>query len=459
MIAIIKDVKVPTAIYHVILLIFITIFYQQVVVINVGGSFKLYEFLGLILVVLFLLSDNKIIHSKHSLCLFIAFVLAPIPGNFINLLNPIKLSYYETFPAAATKLRFNIWIAPILIYLYYLLNWTVINSIIGSKLVFQNHKKVIRVFIISGSLVSFYSLYGYFFVPRGFPDLVPSFLDFRNSTPLNSHRPAGFSAEPGSYILILMWQFLYLLYIPHLFKEKIIQRGLLIITIVLLLLTQSSSLIAVFGAVVIYYFFLNGWSSRLYLIITLLCLLVIVTYLIHYFELESLVTYVFYEKVANFFSKSDYSNFTDSGQIRSYTNYLGIQIFKDHPFFGVGGGNSYFYLWAYEQGQPTGIITYDMLPQSTHGKILAELGLLGYIPFFLFFTLTIWHLFKKLKRRSLDLLTVNKYSRAVYRAGFIGTVATFGMLISIAPEYNLFIWVNIALILNWYTHENRQYEI
>ncbi|QPH38354.1 O-antigen ligase family protein [Pedobacter endophyticus] len=453
MIGRLDSINTTDIIYKVIALIFIFIFYQQVLVINIGGSFKIYEFLGLILLGIFMLTDTKTIYSKYSLLLFICFVIAPIPGNLLNFFNPIKLNYSNHFPEAASKFRFNIWIAPVLIYLYYLLNWIVINYIIGSKIVFQKHKKLVKYFVISGSLISAYSFYGYFLVPKGLPDLVPGFLDYRNSTPLSVHRPAGFSAEPGSYVLMVMWLLLYLIFIPDLFKTKYLQNILLFCTLILLILTQSTSLIAIALAMFVFYFFLNGWKSRFNIALLILLAAFAFGSVVAYFEIGDLVEYIFIQKVENFFSKRDYVTFNDSGAIRSYTNYIGLKVFKANPIFGVGGGNSYFYMWAFENGNETGVITYDMLPQSAHGKILAELGLFGYIPFLTFFLFAIFKFYQKITTKCRGFK--DKYFVGTYKVGFIGTLATLGMLLSIAPEYNLFIWVNIALMLNIVHHEKK----
>jgi len=59
-------------IYNIFVLISFFIFFQQVFVINIGGSFKIYELLALILVVLFISTDLKI-YSKFAFYLFFFF--------------------------------------------------------------------------------------------------------------------------------------------------------------------------------------------------------------------------------------------------------------------------------------------------------------------------------------------------------------------------------------------------
>ena len=417
--------------------LFFFIFYQQVLVLNIGGSFKVYELIALIFV-LFFLFGTKSIFGKHSLLLFLFFIVSPLMSFVFYFIWLDASNYYQRFPDALNDLRFNIYFIPILIMLYYIFNWVTLNYIIGSKWVFYNRDKLVKIFIFSGTLVSLYSLYGLFFVYYlGFPDLVPSFLDYRNSNPTFQIRPTGFSAEPSSYILMQSWIMLFLLFIPNLFKTP--RRFiLLLINGFVLVLTLSSGIVAFLGAIVMYYLFFQGMKQKLGLLLILSVLILSFYFLVENYVNIEFVKYAFYGKIGELFSPPE--TILSSGQFRSYTSWLGFEIFKDYPLFGVGGGNSYFFLYNYEKNisiQTYGFeLTHSVAPMNIYTKVLAELGIFGFV-FLIGFMLYSLYIFGKLHRQ-------NEY----FKVGLIGIIMTLGFFFSIYPEYSLFIWINIALCLN-----------
>jgi hypothetical protein len=371
------------------------------------------------------------------------FIVSPLVSLIYYFIWLDASNYYQRFPEALTELRFNIYFIPFLIMLYYLFNWVTINYIIGSRWVFYNRDKLVKIFVLSGTLVSIYSLYGLFFVYYlGFPDLVPAFLDFRNSNPTFQIRPTGFSAEPSSYILMQSWIVLFLLFIPNLYSNSR-KYILLLINGLVLILTLSSGIVAFLGAISVYFVFFQGFKKLLGFIAVLSILIFVFLFFVNNYVNIEYVQYTFYDKIVELFSPPE--TILSSGQFRSYTSWLGFEIFKDFPFFGVGGGNSYFFLFNYEKNisiRTYGFeLTHSIAPMNIYTKVLAELGIFGFIFLigFMFYSL---YTFGKLHNQ-------NEF----FKVGLIGTIMTLGFFFSIYPEYSLFIWLNLALCLNVVYHK------
>lgn len=418
-------------------LLFFSIFYQQILVVNIGGSFKIYELIAL-LFLSFYLFDKKAIYGKHSFLLFLFFVIATFLSFVIYYIGLDASSYYNRFPEAKEQMRFNIYFIPILIFIYYLFNWVTINYIIGSMWVFENRYKLVKIFIFSGTIVSLYSLYGIFFVYNmGFPDLVPSFIDYRNSNPTFQIRPAGFSAEPSNYIVMLSWIMLFLLFLPNLFS-KMKRNFLILINGFVLVLTLSSAIVALIGALFVYYMFFQGYKNFLKFFFILITIIVLFYIFIGNYVDIGFVQYTFYEKILELFTPPE--TILSSGQFRSYTAWLGIEIFKEYPLFGVGGGNSYYFLFNFEKNIPIETygfaLTHSVAPMNIYIKVLAELGVFGFLLLisFIFYSL---YTFAKLHKQN-----------PIFKIGFIGLLMTCGFFFSVYPIYSLFLWINIALCLN-----------
>lgn len=439
--------KKENFIFNVISLMFFFVFYQQVMVINFGGSFKIYEFLAGLLLLLYLFSNKKKIYGKFSLILFIFFIIGPILGNIMNIFLIDSFGYYNRFPKAQNVMRFNSIFSPIFTYIYYLLCWITINYIIGNKKVYENREKVIKIFLISGTIISIYSLYGMVGVNiLGLPDIVPSFIDFRNSQPEFQIRPAGFSAEPGIYVLVLMWLNLYLIYYKNLFS-KMVTRIMLILNISVFFLTLSSMIVPVIITTLFFYIFTSKFVKKIKMIVYGILFFILVMFMVEKSTNKDFLYYSFYYKLKEFVIPP--TNTLNSGAYRNYTSRIGLEIFKESPLWGIGPGNSYFYMWKHEYRM--GIenfgerLQYSSAPQNSHVMILAEMGIFGYILFILFYISYIFIVFIKVKKSSSE----------IYKIGFIGGMATFIMLLSIYPVNSLFIWINIALVLNSLYFEKR----
>ena len=106
--------------------IYTTIFFQQVFVIQSDDSFKLYEFFYLFVFYFFVWDKNKSIYTNYSLNLFV-FCLSSVIGTVINFYNEYKIIYYYVFPDAKDFIRYNFWVAPLLLFCFHLnqpLSWT-----------------------------------------------------------------------------------------------------------------------------------------------------------------------------------------------------------------------------------------------------------------------------------------------------------------------------------------------
>ncbi|WKN33475.1 O-antigen ligase family protein [Porifericola rhodea] len=434
------DFKIPLKIsfnklfYNLVIAIFSVIFLQQVLVVNVGGSFKFYELFALIILFFFLLrGKNFYIYSKFSLLLFLFFIIATLPGTFKQYLMLEELQgFYNHFPEAKGSLRFNMMIAPVIVYFYYIICWLVINTIDGSRKVYDNKEKIIRLFVMVGTFTSIYALYGFFFVRLlGFPDLVPDMVDNRNHRPDYEFRTSGFSSEAGDLAFMLSWVMIYLLYYKNLFsKRKTIT--LQIINGVALLLTFSSNLLAFFLAVLISILVFDSLSKKIKVSVILISLGLSAFLVLLNSGYYELFRYVFYQKLVHLFEKP--TQVSSTGSMRAYHIHMGLDLFKDNPLFGVGGGNSVFHLWKYDSllsAQQDGV-------KSGLVKVIAETGIFGALCFYGFY---IYYFIQILIRRHLT-------NNPLIKIGFIGGCTTFLMLASLYPVYSIFLWVNIALVLN-----------
>lgn len=424
-------------VYYLICIIAFTIFYQQVFVINLGASLKIYEIIAILLLLIYIFKDKMTIRSKLSLYLFFFFCVTPTISYFLYLFNTDKELYYNRFPEAVLSLRTNIYIAPTLLLIYYYFNWIVFNYIASSELIYMNKRKIIRVFIISGSLVSIYNFYAYIFIRHfGFPELIPSFGDFRNASTQITGRFCGFSDEPGSYIVLQTWVVYYLLFCQDILRFKRIWF-LRIINILSLLMTFSSMLVPSILIISFMIFRKVKLRYKFLVLIAIVSLCYGVRRIVLNYDAENVIKYIFVEKITNYISGSD--NTLDSGAYRNLTAKLGLEVFKDYPIVGCGGGTSCFFLWSHENNM--GIrtwgetLTSTTYPQNCYAKILAELGVVGFIFFFIYFILFL----RKCKKN---------LSNSICNVGFYGTITTLIMLLSVYPETSLFLWFNIALTAN-----------
>ncbi|MBP6218937.1 MAG: O-antigen ligase family protein [Oligoflexales bacterium] len=419
--------------FYIVCCMFFFIFYQKVFVIDVGGSIKIYEVLALLLLLLSscLFLDFKV--TKVSIALFLFFVLSPLVSLIcFYFIDGIDL-FYLRFPEAEGIFRYNYRVSPWLNFLNSLSFFAVLYYISHSHLVFLNKKKMIWLYLVSGGLISIYALYGYFFVyTLKVPDLIPEFLDYRNSKPVVQIRPAGFSSEPGVFFYMLAWSILYLSF-SKVVKSDVSRWSLLLLSSFVLYLTRSTAALAF---LVPFVFVLLIFEKLYVKILSVFLSIFFLAYLVISGVWQSLI-YDYITKLFDYFSIPTAT--VSSGLFRSYTSLLGLNLFKDYPLFGVGQGNSYYFLWRYEYdyeilnwGERIGFST---PPLNGHIMVLAEQGVFGYFSFTLLF-LAFFRSF--LKNNDHNFLKI----------GLIGLFMTWASMVSIFPPSSLFLWIHLALLAN-----------
>lgn len=154
---------------------------------------------------------------------------------------------------------------------------------------------------------------------------------------------------------------------------------------------------------------------------------------------------LFLNKAVNFFSAADHT--LDSGGFRNYTGRIGWEIFCSQPLFGVGVGNSVYYMHLYEFKM--GIVSFgEMLslgifPQNLYACVFAEQGLLGGIALLLFLLGVVKELWKY------------RNDKPFGRMFFIGGLFNVAVALSNSLVYALYMWVFLVLALgyNKYVHE------
>lgn len=440
-----RKISIQELIYYLLIGIVATIFFQQVFVINIGGSFKIYELLSILLLLTFLFVDHQRIYGKLSLILFLFFVILPTFGVIKYFLLPLPYDYYQRFPNATNLLRTNIILAPLLLLIYYWFTWIVINYIISSKQIYKNRDKILNLFITVATIISLYNFYALIFVKfLGFPDIIPSWLDFRNSPTYKTGRFGGFSDEPGTYIILQTWVVYYLV----LGNIKIHRHKLItVINIISWVMTMSSLLIP--GIIILILFlFKKNKKSRFKILISCIVLIISFIFLVKAYGIQSQVKYIAKEKLENYVKGADHT--LDSGSYRNFTTRLGFRLFEDNFILGTGPGTSCFYIWHYENQM--GIrtwgerITETTYPQNGYAKIAAEMGILGIGLFILFFCY--------LLRQELK----NSSSSFVYTS-LAGSIFVIIAYFTVYPETSLFLWLNIALACNTLYHHKAKHEL
>ncbi|MBN8218027.1 MAG: O-antigen ligase family protein [Spirochaetes bacterium] len=421
---------------------FFLIWFQQAPVLKAGGSFKLYELAALLLLLWWLVFDaRKKIHGPSSFAFFLMFVAVGGMGLLLHLsdLGGV-LPYYARFPEAVGILRFDALRGPLIVYGYYLFIWCVFNQIAGSREIGFEPKRAVRFFQAGGVVVCLYVFYGVVLVARfHWPDLVPGFLDGRNRRPTElGSQPAGFSSEPGTLVFLISWAVLLTWFLKDA-VGRTLRWVLLPLFISVLLLTRSTALLGLAFGLVAYFLLFASWRVR----IQTLGVAAFLGFILFHLDRWNLQWYYvvyqhFFEKVVHFLSAS--SQTIDSGGMRHYTSSLGLEVFKEFPWFGSGPGASFLHLHAHEMKM--GILQwgerliYSSPVQNCHYMVLAEGGVLGYGAFLGGFAAYFWEIHPLRLRH-----------RGWHAVAFIGGLSSFFMLFSVFPTHSLFLWLGLALCL------------
>lgn len=413
-----------------ILAIILLIGFQAFPIIKVGGTFKIYELLALVLLLLELLYIKGFKFANNtSVVAFCFFVISPLISYlFSNLFLAYPSGFYNKYPGA-DSFKFNYYIFPFLQMLYMFFNFFVFNAIVISSYIYCNLKKILKYTVLIGTGIALYSIFAMFI-----GDLIlklPSFI--QNKTEYD-FRSEGFSQEPSFYILFQGWICLFAWYIRPLFKKHI-WYGIMLINVASILLTFSTTIAAFLLIILISPFILNtSYKLKIKVLIIVGIGLLITYFALIYFNLYPLFEYVFVSKITNFFTAPEFT--FDSGGIRRYSSELGVKIFKDYWLTGVGVGNSIYYMHIYDDLNMN-IISAGSFPQSAFSDVLSEQGIIGG-------TTLLWFLFSIFRK-----LWTNRNRSGYNRMFFLGMLCNIVVMLSIAPIYALYLWVFIALGLNY----------
>lgn len=174
----------------------------------------------------------------------------------------------------------------------------------------------------------------------GFPDIVPSVIDYRNAKPTEQFRPSGFSSEPGIYIYMLGWMLVFLMTnATNISSSRRI--WLLLLTGFVIVITSSSQIVSVLLAIFLYIVFYSSKKTKFIVLFLFVIITSVIALYLDKYNISDQVNYILFDKVFNYFSVSTHT--LDSGSFRSFTSRIGIAIFNDYPW-GVGAGLSYFYM-------------------------------------------------------------------------------------------------------------------
>ena len=424
-------IKVSETRHYLLFLIVLLIGFQQFPVLRIGGSFKLYEILSIILLLVNVLSFKRSFSKSYiNIFAFCFFVLSPL----ISILAAYFIvgypkAFYEYY-LGTDSIKFNYYIFPILQVFWMFFNYSTFSSLINSVGFYLNFEKILKAIVIMGSIIAVYSIIAMFTVDV--ITLLPTYIQFKRPYYLRS---SGLSQEPGGYVLYQAWVCLITFYSGKLFS-KVTWIFLVILNTISLIFTFSTTLIAFFGIVFLAIFILRTTTTvklvsiiSFILLVSLIYVLVVETNNVWYFNT------FFVDKINNFFEPSHHT--LDSGSFRSYTSKIGIEIFKDNVLFGVGVGNSIYHMFPFEFKMGIEIFGERLhpgsFPQNLFSIVLSEQGLIGFIPFLLlFFSLFFKFFFSRNKSR-------------LHQMFFIGALFNLFTFLSVSPQYSLFIWLFLGL--------------
>jgi hypothetical protein len=422
----------------IVCLIILTVGLQQFPVIRVGGSFKVYELLAILLLVINLFGIKQI--RFVSILKFYAlgfFVLSPAISLLLSYtFLDYPTGFYNRYPDAES-FKFNYWVFPVLQLIYMFFNYVVFYSIIEARKIFEIFNRLVKLIIWIGSGIAIYSLFAMFIM-----DVVAKLPGFLQNKQEFIMRSTGLSQEPSFYVLYQTWVVLFVFYSKQLF-HKWTWILLLSLNVISLVFTFSTTLVALILIIGLSFFiFRNPLKIKLALLGCIaVSALVIYVILLNSSNWDYIETF-FINKLTNFFSAPDHT--MDSGSFRSFTARIGLAIFGEYPLFGVGVGNSIYYMYQFENKM--GIVVFGerlfagSFPQNAFSIVLSEQGVFGV----LFFILLLAKMFMEFRKYR----NYNNYSRMF----FIGFLFNIAALMTIAPIYSLFIWVFPALGIGYINH-------
>ena len=414
--------------------LFICIGFQQFPIIRLGGSFRLYEIIAVFLLMLFIKSKSAKF-KRIDILLLMLFGFSPIISLISNWIqNGYPYSFYHEYPYIVGDFRFNFFIFPFLQIFLCFLNFVVIRYFVSVH-EYWDYKRYIKAFVIVGTIIAPYSLFS-FFTDTNIIRVLPS--SFQHVSEYH-FRTSGFSQEPGCYVLYQSWVVLFSIYIRDCFSPK---KGYWIIAInILALILTLSSLLIVWCVLIIIspFIFKMSLKSKVRVAIIVGMVFTIIYLFTYSSEYYPIIENYFVNKINNFFSTPDHT--LDSGSFRNYTGRIGHRIFGDNPVWGVGVGNSIYYMHLYANYM--GIVTYGeeigpgVFPQNLLSCTLAEQGAVGFLLLIIFVVYIVNIAFK--------CRNYNRLSKLI----FLGTLFNIASMASLAPIYSMFLWIPLSYGLGY----------
>ncbi|MBN3229622.1 O-antigen ligase family protein [Pectobacterium brasiliense] len=410
--------------------------FQQFPVIRIGGSFKLYELISIVLFFASLATGEM--NRQKELFSFLFFIVSPFVSYVFFLVgwqNDIH-GYYERF-GNWDEFRYNYYVATFVSFFYFFLCWVAFSEISKNHWLYLNRRRVIRGIVLSAHVIGWYAILssisnGVFNIPTPI-QLLPDWLQNIGDVSYGI-RASGFSQEPSFYVFFQGWVVIFTYYYRHYFS-KVSGVYFFVFSSICLFLTLSSALVGFVFACFLSSLFNSTLMRKIKAGVAVLLFSLILIMISVYYGFGDLIYYAFFEKLQNFFSEPETT--IGSGQFRAYTASLGFHIFRDYPFFGVGPGASIFFMHAYEGQIPIKIygetLNAGSFPQNTYVSILSDLGVLGFLSLS-FFLLYVYRVIRNARRISEDMAPFH-----------VGVIFTLAALLSIAPAYSMFIWVFLAL--------------
>ena len=425
--------------YYLLSAIIILIGFQQFPVLRIGGSFKVYEFLSILLLLKYVSVKPK---TPLVIIVWALFVFSPIVS-FLNafLFQNIPYDFFVRYPEALHSFKFDNPLFPLLQLVYMIFNYSVFSHIYYNDEIFENFEKLKKKVVVVGTFIAIYSIIACFTV-----DVITLLPNFVQNKTVYNFRSSGLSQEPSFYVLYQVWIVLYACYSRSSFS-KIMWILIIVINVTSLILTFSTALLALLGVVLLIPFIFKSALKYKILVLSILVVTCIVGYIILVnLGIYNLFESLFINKAQNFFLSPEHT--LDSGSFRNYTGRIGLEIFKDNPWCGVGVGNSVYYMHPFEYKM--GIVAFGetlglgIFPQNLYSCVLAEQGILGGI--FLF--LLIFYI--------LRVLWKNRNTSPYGRMFFIGGIFNVSVMFSVSVVYSLFIWLFLAISMGYYRYSKKR---
>ena len=414
----------------ILLAIILFIGFQQFPVLHVGGSLKIYEVLG---GALLLMCGIRVRQEFLVKMMYVFFVISPILSLISFYICDDVESYYSLYPTAKNSFRYNIYVFPLLQLLFMCVNYVVLYNVYYNRVIYEKFEILIKWIVIIGTIIACYSIVAMF---TGDPiSHLPNFMQNKH---VYDFRSSGLSQEPSSYVLYQGWNVILYWHIKHSFTriKWIIIFG---INVISLLFTFSSTLVLFVGIICLMIFFFSRFQKKL-IYLSIFCIFLYTSFLaLSKFVDVDLLHYAMVQKVEDFVLGKDDAG--GSGGFRHYESSLGWIIFQDNPIFGVGVGNSNYFMHIADKKSP--IIPLDeqleesSFPPNTFSCVFAEQGIIGGGAFVMIIFLVFHRAWKFRKYR---------YGKAFLTA----IVYNIGCFLLIAPQYSMYLWLYLFIAIGYY---------